>query len=93
MQKWVKDKMAAASVGTPRREKHTRTPNQQEGGNMKTHKSLTALGIAATMGISIAAGPAAMAQDDRQKDKNTMRNVGTGLGAAAGAEWLAGSAR
>src|SRR5687768_7335753 len=54
-------------------------------------KTLTTLGIAATMALSAAAAPAAMAQTDRQKDKNNMRNLGTGLGGAAVIEALRGN--
>ena len=48
-------------------------------------RKITALGVAATtLGGSLfaLAGPAA-AQSARQKDKNLMRNIGMGLGAAA----------
>lgn len=45
--------------------------------------------LAAAMTIVAAAGPA-VAQDNRQRDKNTMRNLGTGLGAAAVVEALRG---
>jgi len=50
-----------------------------------THRKITALGVAATMmggSLFALAGPAA-AQSARQKDKNLMRNIGMGLGAAA----------
>ena len=45
----------------------------------KTVLSLSALGLMA----SLTAAAPAMAQSDRQKDKNTMRNLGIGLGAVA----------
>lgn len=54
-------------------------------------KTLTTLGIAATMALSAAAAPAVMAQTDRQKDKNNMRNLGSGLGGAAVIEALRGN--
>jgi len=56
---------------------------------MKSMK-LIAAGIAATiMAGAMMTGPAAMAQS-RQNDKNTMRNIGIGAGAAAAWEALHG---
>ena len=55
---------------------------------MKLTKGLIAAGVAAVM-ASIAAAPAA-AQSSRQKDKNNMRNLGIGLGAAAAHQALKG---
>ena len=49
--------------------------------NTMQTRGLAALAIAATV-VGGIAGPAA-AQSSRQKDKNLMRNLGIGLGAAA----------
>lgn len=57
---------------------------------MKSTK-LMAAGIAATiLAGAMMSGPAAMAQSKRQNDKNTMRNIGIGAGAAAAWEALHG---
>ena len=55
---------------------------------MKARKTLMAWSVALALGAA-AAGPVA-AQSDRQKDKNTMRNLGIGLGAAAAHQVLKG---
>jgi hypothetical protein len=60
---------------------------------MRHTHHMTAMGIAATILMTaLASGPAASAQsdDNRQKDKNTMRSVGIGLGAAAVLQALQG---
>jgi hypothetical protein len=52
-------------------------------------KTMTAAAVAAAFMSSLMASSAAMAQD-RQKDKNNMRNLGIGLGAAAAHQALKG---
>lgn len=53
--------------------------------------ALTALGLAMTL-VSAVAGPVA-AQSARQKDKNNMRNLGVGLGAAAAHQAIKGKTK
>ncbi|MDX1935414.1 MAG: hypothetical protein SFU56_22670 [Capsulimonadales bacterium] len=48
------------------------------------------IGIATAITLIVGIGAPAFAQDSRQKDKNTMRNIGIGVGAAAAYEALRG---